>query len=162
MRKYSFLNLLLLKRLSECCLSFHQTSLFTSARPLRKIRNILKLSSFWRQIFKWNIILHRLPQMGIWSPWKPLRFKFCYFWKHFQNKLLKISQNFSLTKPMQDRLQNAQNIFCNAIKSVPLTRGTKTIVASWHCHPEVFCASRKFLRVTLEIAPGSFWMVWKV
>ena len=27
-------------------------------------------------------------------------------------------------------------------------RGPKTIVASWHCHPESFCASGKFLRVT--------------
>ena len=42
------------------------------------------------------------------------------------------------------------------------SRGTKTIVASWHCHPESFCASGKCLRVTLEIALGSFQMVWKV
>ena len=41
-------------------------------------------------------------------------------------------------------------------------RGTKTIVASWHCHPESFCASGKFLRVTLEIALGSFQTVWKI
>ena len=37
-----------------------------------------------------------------------------------------------------------------------LLRGPKTLVAWWHCHPEGFCASRKFLRVTLEIALGSF------
>ena len=41
-------------------------------------------------------------------------------------------------------------------------RGPKTIVASWHCHPESFCASGKFLRITLGIAVGSFRMVWKV
>ena len=28
-----------------------------------------------------------------------------------------------------------------------VSRGPKTIVASWHCHPESFCASGKFLRV---------------
>ena len=47
-----------------------------------------------------------------------------------------------------------QNLICH--------RGTKTIVASWHCHPESFCASGKFLRVTLEIALGSFQTVWKI
>ena len=41
-------------------------------------------------------------------------------------------------------------------------RGPKTIVASWHCHPESFCASGKFLRVTLEIALGRFRTVSKV
>ena len=41
-------------------------------------------------------------------------------------------------------------------------RGTKTIMASWHYHPKSFCASGKFLRVTLEIALGTFRMVWKV
>ena len=41
-------------------------------------------------------------------------------------------------------------------------RGTKTIVALWHCHPEIFCVSGKFLRITLEIALESFQMVWKV
>ena len=38
----------------------------------------------------------------------------------------------------------------------PQGRGAKTWVAGWHCHPESFCASGKFLRVTLEIALGSF------
>ena len=33
---------------------------------------------------------------------------------------------------------------------------------SWHYHLEGFCASRKFLRVTLQIALGSFHIVWKV
>ena len=42
------------------------------------------------------------------------------------------------------------------------TRGTKTNVASWHCHPESFCASGKFLCVTLEFALGSFRTVWKI
>ena len=41
-------------------------------------------------------------------------------------------------------------------------RGTKTIMASRQCNPESFCASGKFLRVTLEIGLGSFRMVWKV
>ena len=43
-----------------------------------------------------------------------------------------------------------------------LPRGTKTIVALWHCHPESFWASGKFLRVTHEIALGSFQTVWKI
>ena len=43
-----------------------------------------------------------------------------------------------------------------------LGRVPKTWVAGWHCHPESFCASGKFLRVTIEIALGSFRMVWKV
>ena len=33
---------------------------------------------------------------------------------------------------------------------------------SWHCHPGGFCASGKFLHVTLEIALGSLHIVWKV
>ena len=37
-----------------------------------------------------------------------------------------------------------------------LLRGPKTMVAWWHCYSESFCASGKFLRVTLEIALGSF------
>ena len=40
-------------------------------------------------------------------------------------------------------------------------RGTKTIVALWHCHPEIFCVSGKFLRITLEIALESFQTVSK-
>ena len=39
-----------------------------------------------------------------------------------------------------------------SLRRLPLSRVTKTIVASWHCHPESFCASGKFLRVTLESA----------
>ena len=41
-------------------------------------------------------------------------------------------------------------------------RGPKTWVAGWHCHPESFCASGKFLRVTPEIAMGSFRTLWKI
>ena len=41
-------------------------------------------------------------------------------------------------------------------------RGPKTIVASWHCHPESFCASGKFLRVTLENVLGSLRTVCKI
>ena len=41
-------------------------------------------------------------------------------------------------------------------------RGAKTIVASWHCHTESFCASGKFLRATPEIAMGSFRTPWKI
>ena len=42
----------------------------------------------------------------------------------FQNKLMKISQTSTLSKPVQDKLQNGQNIFGNAIKSAPLTPNT--------------------------------------
>ena len=35
-------------------------------------------------------------------------------------------------------------------------------MASWHCHPESFCASGKFLRVARDIALGSFRIVWKL
>ena len=41
-------------------------------------------------------------------------------------------------------------------------RGPKTWVAGWHCHPESFCASGKFLRITPEIAMGSFRTLWKI
>ena len=41
-------------------------------------------------------------------------------------------------------------------------RGAKTLVAGWHCHPESFCAFGEFLRVTLEIALGSFRTIWKI
>ena len=40
--------------------------------------------------------------------------------------------------------------------------GPKTWVAGWHCHPESFCASGKFLRVTLKIARGSLRTLWKI
>ena len=49
-----------------------------------------------------------------------------------------------------------------SLRRLPLSRVTKTIVASWQCHAESFCASGKSLRVTLEITLGSFQMVWKV
>ena len=41
-------------------------------------------------------------------------------------------------------------------------RVPKTIVASWFAIRKRFCASGKFLRITLEIALESFQMVWKV
>ena len=40
--------------------------------------------------------------------------------------------------------------------------GPKTWMAGWHCHPESFCASGKFLRVTPEIAMGSFRTLCKI
>ena len=39
---------------------------------------------------------------------------------------------------------------------VDVSQRRKNWVAEWHCHPESFCASGKFLHVTLEIALGSF------
>ena len=45
---------------------------------------------------------------------------------------------------------------CLKTEFCALLRGPKTMVAWWHCHPESFCASGKFLRVTLEISLGSF------
>ena len=41
-------------------------------------------------------------------------------------------------------------------------RDPKTWVAGWHCHPESFCVSVKFLRVTPEIALGSFRTLLKI
>ena len=41
-------------------------------------------------------------------------------------------------------------------------RGPKTIVASWHCHLESYCASGKILRVAFEIALGNFQTIWKI
>ena len=51
---------------------------------------------------------------------------------------------------------NSQMNLKHMIVVILSPRGTKNIVALWHCHPESFCASGKFLRVTLEIALGSF------
>ena len=41
-------------------------------------------------------------------------------------------------------------------------RDPKTWVAGWHCHPESFCASGKFLRVTLENTLGNLRNVCKI
>ena len=43
-----------------------------------------------------------------------------------------------------------------------IPRVPKTWVAGWHCPPESFCASGKFLRVTLKIALRSFRTLWKI
>ena len=43
----------------------------------------------------------------------------------------------------------------HSLISRPISRGPKTIVSSWHCHPGSFCMSKKFLRIFLEsFRPG--------
>ena len=99
---------------------------------------------------------------------------YCYNWRDAKIKSLQrqIKGKIIILTPPPSILHNSCNkedVNYLLLESVPrnlvlvmLTRGTKTIVAAWHCHPESFCAPRKFFRETLEIALENFRKVWKV
>ena len=65
------------------------------------------------------------------------------------------------TGPIGDG-QKSTTFLCQRWALLPEGRVPKTWVAGWHCHPEGFCASGKFLRVTLKIALRSFRTLWKI
>ena len=54
------------------------------------------------------------------------------------------------TGPIGDG-QKSTTFLCQRWALLPEGRVPKTWVAGWHCHPESFCASGKFLRVTLKL-----------
>ena len=80
-----------------------------------------------------------------------------------KNRVLHTIQHHNFKDSCSSKL-----LFTSKLKTSPLfaksdqPRVPKTWVAGWHCHPESFCASGKFLRVTLKIALRSFRTLWKI
>ena len=103
-----------------------------------QFRVVVKAAKFETFNEKWNELKEVIKAevwsvFGIWYFFKSWKLDFCFdilFWKTSESDIM---SSWSLVRILN-------GVFVR-------TRGPKTIVASWHCHPESFCASEKFLRV---------------